>query len=199
MNEWLESDPEREDEIFDALYPPEIRALSAQHWTPVSIARRAARFLVARPEARVLDIGCGAGKFCVVGALTTGGHFTGIEQREHLVAAAAGVVGLTCAPHVEIIHANIVEIEFADFDAFYLYNPFAEHLSASDRIDSSIVLSSSAHRRYTEFVATQLAATPPGTRVACYWTDFRGADLGFELQNPDPLDLLKFWVKQPNG
>mgnify|MGYP000969840975 CR=1 FL=1 len=71
-----------EDDRFDLAYPPEIRAKSKAHWTPVSIARRAAEFLVREPGTRVLDIGCGPGKFCIVGALGTEGRFTGIEQRQ---------------------------------------------------------------------------------------------------------------------
>ena len=52
-----------EDERFDLIYPPEIRNLSWRHWTPVVVARRAAEFLVSEPETRVLDLGCGPGKF----------------------------------------------------------------------------------------------------------------------------------------
>ena len=43
------------------------------HWTPVHVARRAAQFLVTGPETRVLDVGSGPGKFCLVGALATQG------------------------------------------------------------------------------------------------------------------------------
>src|SRR5713226_861432 len=64
-----------EDERFDLIYPPEIRDLSCRHWTPVAVARKAAEFLVNERETRVLDLGCGPGKFCIVGALTTEAHF----------------------------------------------------------------------------------------------------------------------------
>ena len=41
-----------------------------------------------KPGEVVLDIGCGPGKFCIVGALATTGRFTGVEQRKHLCDAA---------------------------------------------------------------------------------------------------------------
>ena len=71
-----------EDSRFDLVYPREIRELSDRHWTPVEVARKAAVFLVREPGTRVLDIGCGPGKFCIVGALATDGRFTGVEQRD---------------------------------------------------------------------------------------------------------------------
>jgi 2-polyprenyl-3-methyl-5-hydroxy-6-metoxy-1,4-benzoquinol methylase len=81
-----------EDNQFDLLYPPEIRALSRAHWTPVKVARRAASFLVREPGTRVLDIGCGPGKFCIVGALATPGRFTGVEQRKQLCELAQATI-----------------------------------------------------------------------------------------------------------
>ncbi len=36
----------------------------------------------------MLDIGCGPGKFCLLGPSLTDGRFTGVEQRSELVAAA---------------------------------------------------------------------------------------------------------------
>ncbi len=60
----------RKDVTFDDLYPEDIQNLSPMHWTPVDIARRASNFL-AIPNARVLDIGSGVGKFCI-----TAGFFT---------------------------------------------------------------------------------------------------------------------------
>ena len=66
-----------EDEKFDLIYPPQIRELSSLHWTPVAVAAEAAKLLVTAPGTRVLDIGCGPGKFCLVGASLTDGRFTG--------------------------------------------------------------------------------------------------------------------------
>ena len=78
------------DEQFNTIYPTSIRRLSEKHWTPVSVAKAAAEFLVTNPGTRVLDIGSGAGKFCMVGAVHTRGFFTGVEQREELVQLRQG-------------------------------------------------------------------------------------------------------------
>jgi hypothetical protein len=67
------------DLAFDALYERRIRELSPQHWTPVRIARRAAELLTLSGAKRILDVGSGVGKFCIVGALTTEAQFVGIE------------------------------------------------------------------------------------------------------------------------
>ena len=76
------------DAAFDKLYPVAIRHLSEIHWTPINVARAAAEFLVnGNPNARIVDVGAGAGKFCMVGSYYTGGHFTGIEQKQNLVRA----------------------------------------------------------------------------------------------------------------
>ncbi len=53
-----------EDEKFDQIYPARLRMLSSLQWTPVRMAGQAARLLVTAPGTRVLDIGCGPGKFC---------------------------------------------------------------------------------------------------------------------------------------
>lgn len=178
-------------------YPSEIRAKSSVHWTPAIIARRAAAFLVREPGTRVLDIGCGPGKFCIVGALATTGRFTGVEKRKHLCDAACSVIGQTNIPNVEIIHGNVTEIEFSNFDAFYLYNPFVENLETFCKIDTTVHLSEDLYGKYTEHIARQLALAPVGTRVATYWGDCEEVPLGFMRLEPalgqDPR--LKFWEK----
>ncbi|MBI3542695.1 MAG: hypothetical protein HY075_05405 [Deltaproteobacteria bacterium] len=49
------------------------------------MARRAAELLTDGRAARVLDVGSGAGKFCLVGALSSKGRFVGIERQRRLV------------------------------------------------------------------------------------------------------------------
>ena len=56
------------DTNFDQMYPIRIQKLSKMHWTPIEIANKAAKFLAYRPGIKVLDIGSGVGKFCLVGA-----------------------------------------------------------------------------------------------------------------------------------
>lgn len=184
-----------EDSRFDLAFPREIRAQSTVHWTPVVIARQAAEFLVREPGTRVLDIGCGPGKFCIVGALATEGRFTGVEQRKHLCDAARSVISQVKIPNVEIIHGNLTEIPFSDFDAFYLFNPFEENLDTTSKIDFNVPLSSELYETYTEHVARQLALAPLGTRVATYCGVCEEVPLGYECVSASPDYGLKFWEK----
>ena len=70
---------------FDQVFPIEMRRLSETHWTPVEVAIRAAELLVEHDKTRILDVGSGCGKFCLVAALSCLGQFIGVEQRPHLV------------------------------------------------------------------------------------------------------------------
>ena len=130
-----------EDERFDQIYPSKVQKLSWRHWTPVSVAVEAAKLLVTGPRTRVLDVGCGPGKFCLVAAALTDARFTGIEQRSDLVAIARRAALKHRLTNVEIIHGNVTDFSFASFDAFYLYNPFEENMFQRQKIDSSVPLS----------------------------------------------------------
>ncbi|MGH2897879.1 MAG: SAM-dependent methyltransferase, partial [Solirubrobacteraceae bacterium] len=88
IREALEHRREVSDAELDHVFPDDLRERSVQHWTPVEIAVRAAELLAPGPDARVLDVGSGAGKLCIVGALVTGATWWGVEQDATLVAAA---------------------------------------------------------------------------------------------------------------
>ncbi|MEO6848467.1 MAG: methyltransferase domain-containing protein [Chthoniobacterales bacterium] len=184
-----------EDDLFEQIYPQEIRELSAIHWTPLTIARRAARLLVTRPGMRVLDIGCGVGKFCILGALTTRGHFTGVEQRKHLVDFACTAIQILKVPNARILHGNITETEFAEFDAFYLFNPFEENLFEAGKIDASVSLSLALYKQYVRYVAEQLALAPIGTRLVTYGGYCHEVPNCYDSRQKVSDEQLKLWVK----
>lgn len=184
-----------EDHRFDLVYPPEIRAVSRVHWTPVLVARRAAQFLVREPGTRVLDIGCGPGKFCIVGALNTKGRFTGVEQRQSLCDVARSVIGQAKIHTAEIIHGNATDVDFSHFDAFYLFNPFEENLETTLKIDASVQLTDALYEKYTAHVARQLAIAPVGTRVVTYCGVCQEVPVGYECLDSSAEYGLKFWEK----
>lgn len=156
------------DEEFDALFPEPVRRHSLIHWTPVDVARRAAELLAEKPSTRVLDVGSGVGKFCVVGALTTRGFFTGIEHRAHLVKLASELVRRYRIPRVRFECGNMNAIEWDGYDAFYLYNPFCENLHRLRRVDGTVPLGRNAYRQYVRFTEARLVRAPIGTRVVTY-------------------------------
>jgi SAM-dependent methyltransferase len=182
------------DDQFDSFYPDAIRRLSSLHWTPVIVARRAAQYLVSGPGTRVLDVGCGPGKFCMVGAMTTEGVFTGVEQRDSLAKLARATLKTRQLRQVRILHANITEVHFGQYEAFYLFNPFEENLFQGAGIDESVEYSSVLYEQYTEYVGRQLERTPLGTRVVTYHGSCEEMPEGFECQRTSFGGSLKFWV-----
>jgi SAM-dependent methyltransferase len=195
-----------EDEKFDLIYSPELRELSSLHWTPVAVAAEAAKFLVtdragcaddaAEAGTRVLDIGCGPGKFCLVGTSLTDGRFTGVEQRSDLVLAARQAANDLRLTNVEFIHSNILDVDFADYDAFYLFNPFEENMHYGHKIDSAVRLSPALFKTYTSHVAAQLGARPIGTRVVTYAGYTDDIPACYYCESALFGDDLKLWIKQ---
>jgi SAM-dependent methyltransferase len=156
------------DYLFDRLYPGRMRLISSLHWTPIEIAKRAAALATSDGQKRVLDVGSGVGKFCTIGALTTNATFVGVEQREHLVTTARDVASRLRLSTVEYLHKNAVDIDWANFDSIYLFNPFAENLDDSIRIDESTDLSTELYIKYVRYTERQLTGARPGTKFIVY-------------------------------
>jgi SAM-dependent methyltransferase len=185
-----------EDEKFDLIYPRQIRELSSTFWTPVAVAAEAANLLATASKPRVLDIGCGPGKFCLVAASLTAGRFTGIEQRGDLVAAARQAANDLDLAEVEFIHGNVLEIDFTRYDAFYLFNPFEENLFDGHKIDRAVPLASALFKRYTSHVSAQLGARTIGTRVVTYMGYADDIPACYDCEEALFGDDLKLWIKQ---
>jgi hypothetical protein len=129
-----------DDAAFDDLVPEELRHLSAAHWTPVAVAVRAAALLAPGRDTRVLDVGAGVGKLCAVGALSSDATWCGVEQHEILVTAARRVaVALGIGARTSFIHGDVLSIDWAAYDALYLYNPFElDHGAAVARVQDRL-------------------------------------------------------------
>jgi SAM-dependent methyltransferase len=184
------------DEKFNTIYPTGIRRLSEKHWTPVSVAKAASEFLVTSPGTRVLDIGSGAGKFCMVGAVHTNGFFTGIEQRAELVELTQNLSNKYSLDNVEFIHANITSINFNQYQAFYFYNSFYENIDFDNKIDDSVLLNTGYYKAYTKYTLDQLAILPGGTRLATYWAADKFIPHGFDLVESLYDGHLNLYMKQ---
>ena len=157
------------DRHFDQIYPARLRYLSRQHWTPVRVASKAAKLLTEAGATSILDVGSGAGKFCIVGALTTTATYLGIERRGHLVQAARSAAAGLGVRRVRFLRANILDFECDGFDGFYLFNPFHEQTSRDlIPIDNEIEHSQGLFRRYVRATEAMLAAARPGTAVVTY-------------------------------
>ncbi len=183
------------DPTIDDLYPDEVAALSMRHFTPVAVARRAAELLAPTPQHRVLDLGAGPGKLCIVGAATTGAHFTGIELRRHFVRAAITAGSRLLLRNVHFIHADILDVEWRPYDSYYLYNPFAEHLIGA--IDETVHARPPLFSFYVDAVRRRLSVANLGTRVVTYHGFGGHFPPGFRLASREKAgsDELELWIK----
>lgn len=186
----------RKDASFDYLYPNHIKELSQMHWTPVDIAKKAAFFL-AIPNARVLDIGSGVGKFCI----TAGAHFPqtqfiGIEQREELCSYAKIAKDEINVDNVSFIHGNLTDLDYDDYDHFYFYNSFYENIEPRSRIDYAVRTSVELYERYSRFVYAMLDAKKSGTRLVTYYGRETQIPASYNLVDQAYNKMLKMWIKK---
>ena len=184
-----------EDHEFDYVYPEHIQGLSRCQWTPVEVCRKAALLLAPHPDTHVLDVGCGPGKFCAIGATTTGARFTGVEQRENLARTARRMLRQYNIDRVEIIHANITEVSFSAFDAVYLFNPFQENIFPALRIDFEVELKPTLYQHYNSYVKGQLEQMPEGTRVVTYCSNCEEIPECYEWKETAVGGNLRLWIK----
>lgn len=184
-----------EDTTFNQLYPTRIKRLAARHWTPVAVAKFAAEYLVDKPYKKVLDIGSGAGKFCLVGAASTTGRFYGVEQRASLIKLSKKIADKHDITNVEFIHSYINEISFSAYEAFYFYNSFYENIDSLCSIDKTILPERELFYSYSRYVKEQLEQTPIGTRLVTYWSNWEEIPDSFKLQYAACGGVLVFWQK----
>jgi SAM-dependent methyltransferase len=176
------------DRTFDAHLPEPLRFVSWRFWTPVTVAVCAAQWLAQAGVRRVLDVGSGPGKFCVVAALARDLSFVGLEQRGHLVDAARSLAArFDLGERVSFIHGSLGDVRLEDFDALYFYNPFAENIFCEeDQLDRSVELDERRFAQDVLFVENALERMPTGTRILTY--------CGFGGRIPDTYELSR-WAK----
>lgn len=147
------------DRAFDRLLPDNVRHLSMAHWTPVKVAVRATSLLCPTRHTRVLDIGAGVGKVCTIGALSNLGTWVGVEQHAALVSTATQLArSLGVSHRAKFLHGDVFSIDWSEYDALYLYNPF--ELTLFDKPATRSVQIARVQQR--------LAALPTCTRVVTF-------------------------------
>ncbi|MDE3185332.1 MAG: methyltransferase domain-containing protein [Bacteroidota bacterium] len=191
MKNWFVSDL-----IFNSLYPKPIQEVAEKHWTPINVAKKAAAFLATSENVKVLDIGSGSGKFCLIAAhehpLTT---FYGVEQRQHLVDLSTDLAKQLELENVTFTCDNICNIDFEKYDHFYFYNSFYENVPGTQKIDSTIKYSEELYNFYNRYLYRQLKKKPEGTRLVTYHSFGSEIPAGYEVVNTDYNEFLKFWIK----
>lgn len=158
------------DEVFDRLLPSSLEVVSSQFWTPLSVVLRVARWFHDAGVKTVVDVGSGAGKFCIALALCGSYEAIGIEQRPRLVRTARQLArSFRIEDRVHFLHDSFGEGVTPAADAYYLYNPFGENLF-HDRgyLDKNVELSRERYERDTAAVESFLRTAKDGTYVIAY-------------------------------
>ena len=185
------------DACFDDLYPSTLKHLSDLHWTPVAIVRKAATFLAQHPGSRILDIGAGIGKFCLVAAEQYPDcHFIGIEQRKELVCLAEEAKRRAAIDNVTFLTGNFQQIDFSHFDHFYFFNSFYENLvNKNSWIDDKVEHSLSLYEHYTDSLKKKLTEMPVGTKLATYHSFNEIVPSPYKLARNPHDTMLRCWIR----
>jgi len=187
------------DRVFDRFLPDELRAWSGQYWTPLVVAARAAEWLDQLNVQTVVDIGSGAGKFCVAAALLANARFIGIEQRLRLVEASRQLAGIfELNERIAFLHSTFGEAPMPKADAYFMYNPFGENLFGfQDRLDDDVELCGARYLRDVAAVEQLLRDASGGTFLLTYNgfggalpADYREVRVDRELPS-----VLRMWRK----
>ena len=183
------------DQQIDTLYPVNLQPLSAIHWTPVEVTRKAAGFLAETEASTILDIGAGAGKFCIAASILSPASFTGIEIKKNLVSAGNKVINHLGVKNTQLIHGNFTELDLNKYSGLYFYNSFHENLIYYDEPDDSAGDPQARYDSYTKHLFEQLINMPSGTRLATYWLSVAEVPGCYRLLESHFDDKLMFWVK----
>ena len=181
---------------FDHLYAASTQQLANKHWTPVAVARKASEFLVGQEGVRILDIGSGAGKFCLLASyFNPDAFFVGIEQRGSLIEQAESVLNILDLSNVSFIHGNFTQLEFSKYDHFYFYNSFFENLDGTEKIDDSIQYSPALYDYYSGYLYQELEKMPLGTKIATYCSWLDEIPPTYSVVKTEFNNYLKFHIK----
>jgi SAM-dependent methyltransferase len=144
--------------------------VSAMYWSPLAAAVLAARWFDEVGARTVLDIGSGAGKFCVAAALASKARYVGVEHREELVQAARGLAQeFQVADRATFLHQPFASDIAVHADAYYLYNPFGENLfEGSQQLDASVELGDARYLRDVALAEELLRNAPIGTHLVTF-------------------------------
>lgn len=191
------------DADFDRLLPGDACSRASFYWTPLAVAHHAARIFREHGARRVLDVGAGAGKFCVAAAAAQPGmEFVGVERRAPLVQIATSVASLLGLANASFAHDEAFDYTWSGFDGLYFFNPFSENLSPdAEKFDLSSDLSLSRLLREMSAVSEALRQMPLGTVLVSYHGIGAPIPSGYELVRDEPAGThrLRGWLRTERG
>jgi len=180
------------DAAFDRFLPASLRDLSPQHWTPLPVVKRASEWLDSLGVSRVVDIGSGAGKFCVAGALFSRCSFVGLEPRLSRVASARTLARLFGVDdRVRFVRGALGQAPTPAGDAYYFFNPFDDSRGDGDDEEADVCFRIGRHEPPVAIAEALLRRAPRGTCVLTY--------NGFGGRIPESYRLVCIDLAFPGG
>jgi SAM-dependent methyltransferase len=192
-----------DDDEFDRFLPGPLKDVSHLYWSPLAVAQRAAEWLDEAGIQRVLDVGSGAGKFCVAAAIFGRCRFIGLEQRPFLVDAARGLARLfEVDDRVRFVRGELGVARVPAADAFYLFNPFGHYRFETEPLMETHLLSIQ-RQRLDDIAAAErlLQGAAVGTWLLTY-NGFGGrVPNGYRAIRTDSTfrNALRLWRKERDG
>lgn len=186
------------DAMFDELLSPSPRVRSSSYWSSVEVAQTASRWLTAAGALRLLDVGSGVGKFCTVASLTSAHRVWGVELRENLVKESR-TLAQKLGAEVVILDGGLDAVDSRQFDSFYFFNPFAEHLAEDhEKYDTHFPASVDGYLHDVKIVEQWLRAAPQGSAMVTYNGLGGRIPLSWMVQKSMVLggDHLRLWIKR---
>lgn len=186
------------DERFDLVFPQSLRELSPFQWTPISVIQTALSLFQLKSTSKVLDIGSGPGKYCLVSAMLSKSMFVGVEQRTNLHTIANNLAFAFTIPNVQFLKGNMGTLDWSIFDAFYFYNPFYENLTTNHSIDEVIPKKVDTYFHYLKKVKEKLGSMPKKTQVVTYHSIGGRMPESYKCKEKIKLEAgdLELWIKE---
>jgi SAM-dependent methyltransferase len=188
------------DAAFDRELPRYVRERARDYWTPVGVVARAIDSLVAHGARRILDVGCGPGKFCVVAAhLAPNAEVHGVELRPRLVRLGTALAQRYEVSNVRLSWGDATRLAWEAYDGLYFFNPFQENvLFQSDRFDDCVEFSTRRFGADLLRAEALLSNARVGTVVVTYHGLGGAIPASYELLADELAgsDRLRTWIQR---
>ena len=159
-----------DDQSWDTRYPSDLQQAAEFHFAPLSIVEHAAAWLADTEAASILDIGAGAGKFCVRAAeLHPHAQWVGVELRARLVREAQRWIDAMGLDNCQVYQGEATESSLAGFTGVFIYNPFYEATDPKLALDAELVGGHDSYAERCVALRQNLSHVPRGFRLVSYF------------------------------
>jgi hypothetical protein len=99
---------------------------------------------------------------------------------------------------VKFICGDALSLDWCEWDAYYLFNPFAAEFEASTKSIHANVIAGTRHVDMVKAAVSKLEQAQSGTKVAIYWGMGDRMSPSWTLKSSDAFGSgnLELWVKR---